>query len=450
MKYLKSILILFLFSLIAFFVSCQDEPNVIEPQANVVTPAVNLGKITIKKQLVVTDSLMAIQIMDDAWDYFIVHQTYIDYVINPEYIVEDTLGNDQFWFDFYWYVDAFGGDYHIINLQPYPMEYNQFFYVNNLNERKWGNENNYIPLLDVDGDKYTINDCNDNDPLINPNAIEIKNNGIDENCNGTEDDWEGIDGDEDGWYINAQIQSDVDFNDASEFCYPGAVEACGDGLDNNGDGNIDEGCWTAIDVDNDGWLDNINPNDPTRQLDCDDNEPNINPGANEIYYNGLDENCNGMEDDFLPFEADINLEDLYDGNVSLYHPFDLITLTFPDFILTSGKNFKFEVSGYAEALTGAWLFSESPAFFTPNVFTHTNPEWLYEMGQNTFLDRIIRFDGEWPESIWPPNFNQEGIYYRMISGNGQQISVNLWSAIGNGSVGHPVGTFHIKLIEVTD
>ena len=360
---------IFLFTL--FLIGCQEDA-VIEPQANVAENSGNLGKITIKKQLVVTDSLMAIEIMNDAYQHYLIAGTYETYSINPEYMVEDTLGNDQFWFDFFWYVDAFGGDYHIINLQPYYMEYNQFFYVTSTNARIWGT------------DMTTL------------------------------------------------------------------TESCDNQMDDNYDGEIDEGCWTAIDVDNDGWLDNINPNDPTRQLDCDDNEPNINPGANEIYYNGLDENCNGMEDDFLPFEADINLEDLYDGNVSLYHPFDLITLTFPDFILTSGKNFKFEVSGYAEALTGAWLFSESPAFFTPNVFTHTNPEWLYEMGQNTFLDRIIRFDGEWPESIWPPNFNQEGIYYRMISGNGQQISVNLWSAIGNGSVGHPVGTFHIKLIEVTD
>ncbi len=87
-------------------------------------------------------------------------------------------------------------------------------------------------------------DCNDNDPLINPAAPEDCTNGLDDDCDGAIDaqdpDCEGcLDADGDGYSPEGGDCGPVDCNDDDPAINPGAREICDDGIDNDCDGFID-------------------------------------------------------------------------------------------------------------------------------------------------------------------------------------------------------------------
>ncbi len=152
-------------------------------------------------------------------------------------------------------------------------------------------------VIDDDGDGYNSDeDCDDSNADINPAAEEIPNNDIDEDCDG-----EALVIDDDGDGYN----SDEDCDDSNADINPGAEELC-DGLDNNCDGQADEGLEIIeyyVDSDMDGFGDANNAVSDCVQPagtvenaeDCDDSDPNINPNAQEIANNGIDEDCDGMD-----------------------------------------------------------------------------------------------------------------------------------------------------------
>jgi len=87
--------------------------------------------------------------------------------------------------------------------------------------------------------------------------------------------------------------------------YPGAAEIC-DNEDNNCDGNTDEGLPVILyyeDLDNDGFgsevtlesCDSLTQGYTQTPGDCDDANDQIYPGASEVIDNGIDENCDGMD-----------------------------------------------------------------------------------------------------------------------------------------------------------
>jgi len=177
---------------------------------------------------------------------------------------------------------------------------------------------------DQDGDGYTADaDCDDLDPMVNPGVDETCD-GLDNNCDDQID--EGLqstwyeDRDEDGfgdsdqvaetcWRPDGYVPTDGDCDDGDEAVYPGNDEIC-DGLDNDCDGDIDEGAtqgdtqvWYA-DSDDDGYGDL----DAAEELcgtpegysllgtDCDDADPDVHPDAEELC-NGADDDCDDVIDD---------------------------------------------------------------------------------------------------------------------------------------------------------
>lgn len=108
------------------------------------------------------------------------------------------------------------------------------------------------------------------------------------------------------------IADSTDCNDGDYFIHPGITEIC-NGLDDNCDGQIDEGLFQIYyaDADGDGYgdinADSLSCSQPSGYIsdstDCDDALGSVNPGATEICNNGIDENCNGQIDESPVIDA---------------------------------------------------------------------------------------------------------------------------------------------------
>jgi uncharacterized repeat protein (TIGR03803 family) len=103
------------------------------------------------------------------------------------------------------------------------------------------------------------------------------------------------------------VTDNTDCDDSNASVHPGAAEVC-NGLDDNCDGQIDEGVKTTFyaDADGDGYGNSSSATQACSapagyvadNTDCDDAKASVHPGATEVC-NGIDDNCDGQIDEGL-------------------------------------------------------------------------------------------------------------------------------------------------------
>ena len=168
---------------------------------------------------------------------------------------------------------------------------------------------------DGDGSRNELecggSDCDDDDPDRfpgNPEVCDVA--GHDEDCDLSTYGFRDADGDSapDASCCNGETCG-TDCDDMNPSINPSAPEVCGNGVDDDCDGMMDEGIALNgfIDADGDGYGDDSvpmvacpgTPMFATVGGDCNDTEASINPGTSESC-DGIDNDCDGSIDDGLP------------------------------------------------------------------------------------------------------------------------------------------------------
>jgi hypothetical protein len=200
-----------------------------------------------------------------------------------------------------------------------------------------------------DGDWVEVDgDCDDDNDLIHPDAVEVCNGLIDDDCDALIDDDDPDLVDAPTWYPDADkdtfgsidgsvsvcgapqgyVNTTGDCDDTNDAVFPGADEVC-NVEDDDCDGDVDEAgavdaqVW-CHDFDQDGWGDTTDCvqacTRPSAYVsgngDCDDAEETVNPAQDEICLDGLDNDCDETVDS-CPALATAHADTTIEGDLRL-------------------------------------------------------------------------------------------------------------------------------------